>query len=86
MNLATLNNYIVLEDEVEEIGRRIIDDRLADTPKFVYYLENIEFYPSKNQVSIHAVECGAKGHTEDQLIRVSFNEFCDPKYLLDKPE
>jgi hypothetical protein len=83
MDLATFREWVNTRDEVETIANEIISERFPDNKDFTYYLDDMEFYPSQDKVSIRIAVNGKFGWTDNEQIHVSFDGFCDPKYLLD---
>jgi len=95
MNLATLNEYIELSDEIETIAQRIVDihaaaDREERGPganNISYYVDDISFMGiSQGKVSIRVQMHGSYGWSDQKMIHVDVDDFCDPKYLIDTAE
>lgn len=86
MNLATLEEFANLKEEIEQIAYRIVQDRFPDKGPVKSYVDDIEFWPSQRKVSISVQQYGALGWTDNEMIHLQYEDFVDPKYMLDIAE
>lgn len=93
MTPSQLQGYIDMQKEVDQIASRIITERAVPEPKNSVqavwrftprvYLEEVWFSGNGGPVFIQYCEDWGQGGNEYGMLKVSAEEFCDPKYLLD---
>lgn len=86
MNLATLHEFEAMQQEIESIAYQIIQERYPDVDGFSHYLESYDLWPLQEKISLTIEIHGARGWTDHEVIHLTFEEFCNPKYLLDNVE